>query len=328
MCDSTKQQNHKQPAFESYNSILQGIHVINTILDNSHDTIYFKDKQSRFLLVSKAQAMGFGVDGPHQVIGKSDFDFFPEAFAQEAYLDEQKIIETGVSLIGKVEKLVWPDGNITWVTVCKYPLYDLEGNIIGTWGNSTDITELKLAKEELERVNLQLKEANRILEILSAVDSLSGLYNHRLYFEEAQKEYRSIQGGYGSPFSIILIDVDHFKSINDCNGHLCGDYAIKYVSEQIRSCIRISDKAFRYGGDEFIVLLPGTNKEQAHHIAEKLRNSIQKTTVKFNSVETVITISSGVAASAEAGNENDLLILADQRLYRSKSEGRNRVTKD
>lgn len=328
MCNSMDKNSMTPPAEGSFKNTLQDIHVINTILNNSTDTIYFKDLNSRFLLVSKAQAIGFGCSDPQDIIGKSDFDFFPADHAKAAFEDEQKIIRTGIPIAGKVEKLVWPTGKISWMTVSKYPLYDLDGSIMGTWGNSTDITELKLAKEEIEKVNTQLTEANRILEILSAIDGLSGLYNHRLYFEEAQKEYKSIDSGYGNTFSIILIDVDNFKKINDIKGHLCGDYAIKHIAEHIGQTIRISDKAFRYGGDEFIVLLPNTGKELACKIAEQIRSEILKHPVKYNEAESFITISAGIASSYEASSPNDLLVLADKRLYRSKEQGRNKITSE
>lgn len=326
MCSSKSVNKSKRRSFESYNSILHGIHVINTILDNARDTLYFKDRESRFLLASKAQAIGFGLDDPRDLIGKSDFDFFPPEHSKEAFEDEKKIMETGKPIIGKVERLLWPTGKVTWVTVCKYPLYDLDDNIIGTWGNSTDITELKLAKEELEIVNAKLTEANRILEILSAVDSLSGLYNHRLYFEEAQKVYRDIADDPEKFFSIILIDIDKFKHINDTYGHLCGDYTIKHVASLISSTLGKADKAFRYGGDEFIALLPATDKGDAAALAEKLRTTLNSNPVLYNGIEIFISISAGVAASCEAANSNDLLVLADKRLYHSKESGRNKVT--
>src|SRR5690554_4932248 len=145
----------------------------NTILNNSQDTIYFKDLDSTFILSSKAHASLFGVENPKEVIGKNDFDYFPEYFAKNAYKDEQKIIATGVPIIGKIEKLIETDGSVTWLSASKYPLYNSKGEIVGTWGTSRDITSLKNAEEELKKLNSQLEEANRQLRVLSAIDSLS-----------------------------------------------------------------------------------------------------------------------------------------------------------
>lgn len=302
--------------------------VINMIMNNSHDTIYFKDVESKFILVSKAQALCLNLEDPKQAIGRTDFDFFAEEFARQAFEDEQRIMTTRVPIIGKVEKLQWPNGRIMWVSASKYPLFDLRGNVLGTWGSSRDITDITLAKEELEKLNEQLREANMKLRILSSVDSLSGLYNQRVFHEEFQKHFLALEGYRESEsiFSLIVIDIDFFKSINDSEGHLFGDTVIKTVSKTIKSSIRSSDKAFRYGGDEFIILLPGATREHAFIVAEKIRSAVEQSEIlhKFNTLK--VTVSAGVSSSDEAGGLNELMEIADKRLYESKNRGRNCVT--
>ena len=124
--------------------------LMNILMDNVPDYIYFKDKESRFIRMNKSLAARFGLSDPAEAVGKTDFDFFTEQHAQLAFKDEQKIIKTDKPLIGFEEKETWPDGSETWVTTTKMPLRDREGEIIGTFGISKDITERKKAEIELK----------------------------------------------------------------------------------------------------------------------------------------------------------------------------------
>jgi len=128
-------------------------YLLKALMENVPDAIYFKDKDSRFILVSKADAKILGFDEPKMVVGKSDFDFFTDEHALPAFNDEQKIIKTGKPLINIVEKETYKDGSIKFVSTTKMPLADLEGNIVGTFGISRDITETKLLEFELKEKN-------------------------------------------------------------------------------------------------------------------------------------------------------------------------------
>jgi diguanylate cyclase (GGDEF)-like protein/PAS domain S-box-containing protein len=138
--------------------------LFRTMMDNTTDRIYFKDKQSRFLLVNRAQAKMFGLNDPAEAVGKSDFDFFTENHARSAYNDEQKIISTGEPLVGLEEKETWPDGHETWVSTTKLPLRNSEGRIIGTFGNSRDITERKAIESSILQANEKLETTNTALQ--------------------------------------------------------------------------------------------------------------------------------------------------------------------
>jgi two-component system, cell cycle sensor histidine kinase and response regulator CckA len=123
--------------------------LMKMLMDNVPDHIYFKDKESRFTRMNKAHAERFGLSDPSDAVGKTDFDFFTKHHAQPAFDDEQKIIKTGLPLLGLEEKETWPDGRVTWVTTTKMPLRNTEGKIIGTFGISKDITQRKEAEETL-----------------------------------------------------------------------------------------------------------------------------------------------------------------------------------
>ena len=126
--------------------------LLRALMDNIPDHIYFKDKESRFLRVSNSQASIFGIDDPSQAVGKTDFDFFSEEHARSAFEAEQKIVKSGIAMVDLEEKESWPDGRQTWVSTTKVPLRNMQGEIIGTFGISRNITERKHAEEERQRL--------------------------------------------------------------------------------------------------------------------------------------------------------------------------------
>ncbi len=170
----------------------------------------------------------------------------------------------------------------------------------------------------------ELKAANTELEQLSQVDSLTGLYNRRAWELLVETEFkRAFRCEETS--AMLLLDIDHFKRINDTYGHLAGDAVIKSVSNDIRRTKRDSDVAGRYGGEEFLIVMPDTGAEGAYLFAERLRKQIQHTPVTFNGELIEITACVGVA-TIEPGQEDFHAWLgqADRALYQAKLEGRNR----
>ncbi|MEJ2355832.1 MAG: PAS domain-containing protein [candidate division WOR-3 bacterium] len=140
--------------------------LLSSLLNKTPDHIYFKDKKSRFVAVSKSQSDWIGVDSPEEMIGKTDFDFFTKEHAEQAFSDEQKIIKTGKSIQAKIEKETYPDGRVTWVSTTKVPRFDEKGKIIGTLGISRDVTQEKEKDEQLK----ESEARNRA--ILSALPDL------------------------------------------------------------------------------------------------------------------------------------------------------------
>jgi PAS domain S-box-containing protein len=136
-------------------------YLLNALLNNSDDKIYFKDAESKFIRCSASMAKLFNVERPDQLIGKSDRDFFSDEHAREAFENEQEIVRTGKPILGKVEKETWRDGRVTWVITTKMPLRDETGKIVGTFGVSKDITAIKDAETELEQTHRQLLDASR-----------------------------------------------------------------------------------------------------------------------------------------------------------------------
>ena len=137
--------------------------LLRALLDSSPDYIYFKDAQSRFIRASVALARHCGKNSPDDLVGKCDFDLFSEEHARPAFEDEQDIIRTGLPMIGKVEKETWIDGRPdAWVLTSKMPLRNRNGDIVGTFGTTKDISELKRAERRIADVHAQLLEASRL----------------------------------------------------------------------------------------------------------------------------------------------------------------------
>lgn len=182
----------------------------------------------------------------------------------------------------------------------------------------------------LRRIFLDLEKQRERLGTLAITDSLTGLYNRRYTFERgAQEVLRSRRSG--EPLALVMIDLDHFKRINDVHGHAAGDAALVAVADALRAGLRQIDVLGRIGGEEFLLILPSTDSTGAGTIAERMRNRIaQLSVVLQNGQRIALTASfgvvSGMGAAPEAGESfNELLGQADTAMYVAKERGRNRV---
>lgn len=135
--------------------------LVEAMLENIPDRIYFKDAQSRFIKISQALAKRLGVSHPDDAIGKTDFDFTTPEKAREFFEDEQRILKTGEALVNKVERQILPNGSTSWSSTTKVPLRNREGQIVGIVGINRDITDLKAAEQKIESINRELREASR-----------------------------------------------------------------------------------------------------------------------------------------------------------------------
>ena len=303
-------------------SLLSDSMIIDTLLNNSQDTIYFKDADSNFILNSKAHADQFGVIDPVDLIGKSDADFYPEVFADQSRRDELKIMETGIPIINKLEQGMNAAGETISFSTSKYPLYDKAGKIMGTWGTSRNVTSLVLAEEELAKVNVKLRT-------LTQVDALTGLYNQRYFYDSLELAVklfsRRRRGGLSADFCLIMADIDCFKKVNDIYGHVTGDSAIRYVAGLMLAHSRSSDTAFRYGGDEYAVLLHDTDLTAGRELAERLRKVVEQNPLIINHQKISLTVSLGVVCYDNETSASEIVRKADSCLYQAKQNGRNRI---
>jgi len=182
----------------------------------------------------------------------------------------------------------------------------------------------KALQDELREKNRQLERVLTKVEILAVTDPLTELYNRRYFEMMLEKEFNRTRR-YQSPTSCLMIDIDYFKSINDDYGHRVGDIVIKEVASVIKNCIRDSDTLARWGGEEYVVLLPETTKENAHIIATRINKAVASH--KFSNIHKQITVSIGIACipDPEIDTADKIIFKADIALYEAKGKGRNRV---
>jgi diguanylate cyclase (GGDEF)-like protein len=197
----------------------------------------------------------------------------------------------------------WPDGRV------------------GKYSISVNITQQKEVQNLLAEAHAELALKAKALEKLSATDPLTQLFNRMKMNQIIEAEMsRSIR--YESPLSLIIIDLDKFKQVNDVYGHLVGDQVLELSAKILRATVRQSDSVARWGGEEFMVLCPESDLEAACQVAEKLRVAIENTVFP---VVGNVTGSFGVASFSRHESMNSVIEKADQALYRAKHEGRNQV---
>lgn len=180
---------------------------------------------------------------------------------------------------------------------------------------------------ELQNTLSRLEDANQQLEALSNTDQLTGLKNRRYFTKYYEEEFRrSIRNQ--QPITIVVLDIDHFKQVNDTYGHLAGDLCLKQVAEVIRfHTQRPGDMAVRFGGEEFVIMLPDTGVEGAGKVSEYIREQVEKLDINADGVHFKVTISLGIAAVVpdDSWTPDALIGKADAALYQAKANGRNRV---
>ena len=329
--------------------------LVRAFLEHIPAGVYFKDRESRFVGISRSLAERFGLGGSALAIGKTDFDIFSHEHAKQAFDDEQEIIRSGVPILNKEEKETWPDGTETWVLTTKLPWTGAEGRILGTMGISQDITQRKRAEQELQdykehleslvaqrtaelmRVNLELERdiaarkvaeqalaekaaqlvrSNQILENISLTDDLTGLYNRKGFLALAAHRVK-LANRNGEPFSIAFIDLDDLKEINDSFGHLEGDRALRDTASLLRECFRESDILARLGGDEFAIFVAEADEGQiAQRIEERLRERERNSPPRGYP----LALSMGIVVSDNSQEEEveSLLKRADGLMYQHK----------
>ncbi len=185
---------------------------------------------------------------------------------------------------------------------------------------------IKAQKQELEKLNGELAAKNEILYRQAVTDKLTGIYN-RTYMMEALARDFSNALRYQKQLACILLDIDQFKSFNDTYGHQIGDFVLKETAAQIAATIRQGDTVCRYGGEEFLVILPETGLADAVLVAEKIRATVEKAVYVQKDLTLKVTVSLGVTDNqlGNPGSEDKMLGYADEALYTAKKQGRNRV---
>ena len=208
---------------------------------------------------------------------------------------------------------------INWPSLLVLVLFVASLSIVANLINQQDV-------EQIRRQNLQLEESAVLLREQSVRDHLTGLFNRRYLEETLERELRRAERA-GSTVAVIMLDIDNFKRFNDVHGHHSGDAVLRAIGAFLRACVRDSDIACRYGGEEFTLILPGASEEIAVARAERLRSEIHSVRTEID-IGTLaeLTLSLGVSVFPRDGSTGESLLAAsDAALYAAKAAGRNRV---
>jgi diguanylate cyclase (GGDEF)-like protein/PAS domain S-box-containing protein len=220
------------------------------------------------------------------------------------------------------------DGSTYWCEVMATPILAEDGSLLELLGVSRDITahkkhesDLKRTKEATDALNRALEAANERLNRIATTDTLTGLWSRR-HFEDTVEHEMAIANRYGTPLSALIFDIDHFKTVNDTHGHLAGDLVLVALSELARQHTRATDLACRWGGEEFMVLMPKTTATEAMVVAEKLRLAFENHEVPNIGK---VTASFGVASYQPNESLQSWVSRTDSAMYEAKRAGRNTV---
>ena len=294
-----------------------------TTIDALGDPIHVVDSALRIVLMNNAFNQlneSIGIRG--SLIGKTVQEAYPflnrsvEEEYRKVFSTEKVLITQEVNDIG---------GRTMYTETRKIPLWE-NGILTHVVTVMRDITELKKREKELIELNSELTESNQELRVLSVTDSHTGVYNHRYLTELLEKEFSRAKRD-GSSLSLIMLDIDYFKSINDVYGHQFGDLVLRQFAAQIKSVVRKYNSVIRYGGEEFMVISPNTSRAHALRLAQRLMERI--TIHSFGNKKTGIRLkmSIGVASYPEdnVAKAIDLIDIADFVLGKAKEFGGNRV---
>ena len=199
----------------------------------------------------------------------------------------------------------------------------LNFNMEGSESNLTELNKnLFIQLQKVMQENSTLKSENIKLKEYTRIDPLTKMYNRQFMDEYLHEEIERAER-YNIKFSMIIVDIDFFKKINDTYGHQVGDKVLKRIAELFKLAVRKSDISFRYGGEEFLIALPETDLSGAYSVANKLRKTIEETV--FENIKQQVTVSVGLAERKKNTSIEELIYNVDMALYEAKRNGRNQV---
>ncbi|MFG1398033.1 sensor domain-containing diguanylate cyclase [Roseixanthobacter pseudopolyaromaticivorans] len=298
------------------------INFFQTAFANAPIGITLVDLDGKFLRANPAACRLFGYS--EEELQARDFQSL--TYPEDLSLDLEHLAEIKAGIISEYEmdkRYVRPDGSIIWAQLNVALVRNEDGTPRCFISQIHDVSEERALIQELDHKRKQLEEANQKLTQLASLDPLTGTLNRRALRQRLDQEMARANAQ-GTPLAFIMVDVDDFKPFNDRYGHLAGDVALKEVAQCMRAASRADDAVCRFGGEEFLLLLPRTPQAEAKKVAERVRESIATSTA----LPERVTVSAGVHVynPSEKGQPIDRLIAqADAALYEAKRNGKNRV---
>ncbi len=280
-----------------------------TILQDSTDIIFSVDTEGYILKFNKGAELHFEYS-QEEIVGKPLVHLFVNDSDKNKILNT--VLRTNKSVNDEVP-MKSKSGNILLLNISFSEMKN-DNQIIGMVVTAKDITDKK-------KLEMELVKKNELLSKLAITDSLTELYNSRHFHDQIKRELSRLKRNPERKLSLVLLDLDHFKELNDTQGHQMGDRVLRSLGQVIRVCLRKDiDMGFRYGGDEFIMILPDTDKHQAAIAAER----IQKQFKAFSFGKT--SLSMGIVEACYDEDDHSILKRADEAMYKSKKDGRAKIT--
>lgn len=282
--------------------------------------IFYKNRECVYVDCNHAFEAFLG-EPRENILGKTTYDISPSDHAIHDDEADRKLLENGgVQTYESTVVVATGDRREQRNVIFKKTVItDQEGNVSGLIGVILDITEQKRTEAELRASGNKLRE-------LSIRDQMTGLFNRQHFSEKLFSEIGTAVR-LSQPLTVILFDVDNFKHINDRYGHNTGDRVLHKVGTVLKGVLSESDYGFRYGGEEFAVILPMTKLNQAVIIAEKIRENLKKAETRIEDGGVVrVTVSVGVAEYISGDTQDAIMIRADEKMYKSKQNGKDMVS--
>jgi diguanylate cyclase (GGDEF)-like protein/PAS domain S-box-containing protein len=304
---------------------------VRTTLNTLSEGVVILDKQGLIVLANDAFVRATGQ--PHaellgQPISDLSWETAPDG-SDPGGFPWERALESQESQVGAILKLESDDRKHSCIlSVNSTPILGDDGSLRGVLASFDNLTQLektnvslKQALDKLQQSRQEIQKQNQQLRDLATLDPLTGCLNRRAFFEAFESRWQEAEAS-GTPLSCLMVDLDHFKAINDNHGHSTGDRVLQALTAVLHENVRKHDLVCRYGGEEFCILLVGQDKEEAGRIAERLRKAV----AAGRPADLDVTASVGVSSLChQAKNTQELLDQADQALFMAKRTGRNRV---
>jgi diguanylate cyclase (GGDEF)-like protein len=304
------------------------LHWLLDIIQSSNIGIVVLDRELRVEVFNRFMQAHSGIP-PELAMGRPLGELFPELSPQWLERRARSVFDLGIPVYTTWEERPWlfrfplrlplhhSDGEM-YQNVMLVPLRGVSDRVERLGIVVYDVTESARARQNLEAARSELQK-------LSRTDALTGLYNRGHWEERLREEWQRAQRS-GEHLSLVMLDIDHFKQINDSHGHVIGDEVIRLVSRLLREQAREIDVCGRYGGEEFAVILPDTPEEGALVFCERLRSIVASQLLAAPEGELRFTVSLGIAGwSADLASTRSWVERADQALYQAKDGGRNQA---
>ncbi len=302
-----------------------------SVLENSRDVLYRIDLSTGlydYMSPSVISLLGMSPDADQEEIWQVLLDGIHENDRERRENHWESLFGSD-RVSGTVEfRVRTQNGDWRWLSDNHTIVRNEMGDEIYVIGNVRDITERVRNEEDLNRLNAELARKNEELTSLSMTDELTGLNNRRMMTIMLEAEVRRSDRSQ-KPFSVLMLDIDHFKRVNDTHGHDAGDLVLQIITKILGKCLRTTDTIARWGGEEFIVLLPETDIESAYVVvADKILNAIRHAQVEYEGIPIPLTISIGVASFEKGMTIDEVVRRSDRALYKAKEKRNDAVPYD